>query len=521
MKILRRQATPVPFHFAVLLLLTGMMGACDRTKPANDPAGAKGDPGTASTAVAAAATTASDQLIQLSRYGRSLYCSLTQTTDGALHAIYTDQPDGLRNSFLYYRASTDGGATWSEPRNLSDDETGLPSYFCQVRVDGKGRVYALWKYLTAASDTLDGPGSASCGVLAVRCLSGGEWSKIVRLSTKNVPSTSFFAANGPDGAVHVVFAAGPSDRDWVKEGGVQCQQATVIQQAILDGGNTPTPRTIISPRPVPTKEQIDAAHAAGKDIPFYDQQPRPDGLWNLRGYIDKTGVAHFVGEHYQEYGIPGGSSKDYYVLFDGAALHKLWTIENGNNFNNPPTLLMDAGGKEHLLKTPEHAERIWVRDYPVANGQLGDPTNVIGPDKPEGKITNWQAVGLPGGRMAVTCAISQKGGWDPDDVELYLATSDAAGKWLKPICVTNNAARQAFMSKQTAAGGVMKSDTYRPDFADAIALKQGGIGVLMVNTNKSIIGITNNHLSGSGQVYGSLASGSTAAPWVFYKKAND
>jgi hypothetical protein len=509
------------FNFAAVLLLLGLIWGCDRAKPANTTAAVKQTSGATHGTIVDPPAVPADELVQLSRYGRSLYCSLAQTPDGTLHAIYTDQPDGLRNSFLYYRASTDAGATWSEPKNLSDDESGLPSYFCQVRVDGKGRVYAIWKYLSAASDTLDGPGSASCGVLAYRCLNGGEWSKIVRLSTKEVPSTSFFAANAPDGAVNVIFAAGPPDRDWVREGGVQCHQATVIKQAALDGGNMPTPRTIIAPKPVPTKAQIDAAHAAGNEIPLYEQQPRPDGLWNLRGYVDEAGAAHFIGEHNSEYGIPGGSSKDYYVLFDGAALHKLWTIESGNNFNNPPTLLVDAAGKEHLLKTPEHAERIWVRDYPVTNGQLGDPTDVIGPEKPEGTISNWQAVALPGGRMAVTCAISQKGGWDPDDVELYLTTSDGAGKWAKPICVTNNAARRAFMSKQTAAGGVMKSDTYRPDFADSIALKHGGMGVLMVNTNKSIIGITNNHISGSGQVFGSLASGSSAAPWAYYKKAGN
>lgn len=469
-------------------------------------------------AAAPAAAAPSDKLVQLSTYGRSLYCSLAQAPDGTLHAIYTDQPDGLRNSYLYYRASTDNGATWSEPKNLSDDESGLSCYFDQVRVDGKGRVYAIWKYLTAASDTLDGPGSACCGILAYRCLEGGNWSKTVRLSTKNVPSTSFFAAVAPDGNVNLIWAAGTPDRDWAPWGGVQNQDAGLIRQAVLDGAAAPTPRTLITPRHVPTPAEVDAAHAAGHDIPPADRVERHEGLWNLRGYVDKSGLAHFVGEHFQEYGIESGSPKNYYVEFDGHALHKLWTVENAINLNNPPMLLVDAAGKEHLIRTPENAERMAVRDYAIADGEIGDHVDIVGPDKPEGAVVNWQAAALPGGRMAVTCAVSQKGGWDPDDVELYVSTTDAGGKWSKPVCVTNNAARRAFMSKQTAAGGVMTSDRYQPAFAETIALKDGGLGLLMVNKNISTLGVTNNAISGSGKVYGMLASGSTAAPWVFFKK---
>ncbi len=502
--------------YLVMGLLTATIIGCGKTDTASS-----GADDSSATAAAAAPTGPvngpTDQLVKISQFGGSLYCSIASSADGTLHAIYSDRADPTKVMYLYYRASKDGGATWTDPKNLSDDESGLSSYYCKCMTDSQGRVYAVWKYLTAASDTLDGPGSACCGILAYRCLDGGNWSKAIKLSTKNVPSTSFFAASGPDGKVNVVWAAGNTDVDWVPEGGVQCFQGNMIQQVVLDGANPPTPKGLIVPKPIPTQAQINAAHAAGNDIPNLDQRAHQDGLWNLRGYIDKAGVAHFVGEHYSEYAT-GGSSKGYYVEWDGKSLHKLWTIDHVNNLNNPPTLLCDANGKEHLIRTPEHSEKEAVRDYAMANKEVDDGADIIGPDKIGGSVVDWQAEAMPNGKMVVTAAVSQKGGWAPDDTELYATTFDGVGQWSKPVCITNNAARQAFMDKQTAAGGVSKSDTYRPDFADAVSLPNGGVGVLMVNTCSSIIGITKSGVTRGGQVVGSLGTVSTSAPWVFYRK---
>jgi hypothetical protein len=471
----------------------------------------------------AAPAGATDSLVKISQYGGSLYCSIACGADGTLHAIYTDRADPTKVAYLYYRASKDSGATWSEPKNLSDDESGLSAYYCRCMVDGKGRVYAIWKYLSAASDSLDGPGSSGCGILAYRCNNGGTWSKTIRLTSKKVPSTSFFAAPGPDGAVNLVWAQGNPDVDWEPRGGVSPQGANMIQQAVLDGDTAPTPKGLIVPAPIPTAEQIAAAHAAGHDIPYADQYPKSDGLWDLRGYIDASGAAHFIGDHYQIYPSPPDDPNNgpYIVYFDGKQPHKLFEYEHSGgqlNTNNPWTLLLDAHGKEHVFRTPVKAEKDAVRDYAVDKGQLGDSIDVIAPDKPTGKIVDWQATKLTDGRMAVTAALSQKGGWAPDDVDLYISTSTGDGKWSAPVNLTSNESRKAFMSKETAAGGVMTSDSYRPDFAEAVQLKDGSLGVLMVNTDKTLLGITNSGVTGSGQTVGSLASGSTAAPWVFFTK---
>src|SRR5207245_2398291 len=89
-----------------------------------------------------------------------------------------------------------------------------------------------------------------------------------------------------------------------------------------------------------------------------------------------------------------------------------------NNFNNPPFLAADGRGKLHFIRAPEKSEKPCVRDYTVDGTELGDFTNIIIPKSGPGKLANWQVHTLPGGKLAVTAALSEKGGYDPDDLEL-------------------------------------------------------------------------------------------------------
>ncbi len=497
--------------FAITLLLNGC-GKSDKDQPSD---------GSSSSSPQAQATEPpkkADKLVKLSQYGGSQYCSIASASDGTLHAIFTDRAAAGKPAYLFYRASKDGGTTWTEPKNLSDDESGLSSYYCRMMIDGKGRVYAIWKYITAASDTLDGPGGYTCGIVAYRCLDGASWSKIIRFCDKHAPSVSWFAGRGPDGAVNVIWNQGNKDIDWVPQGGVNPNYANQLNQSVLDGA-TVTTKVLIAPKPIPTQAEQDAARAKGASMSYDDTAPKREGLWDLRGFIDATGAPHFVAERYPFPRDQAGNSGDPPLMYyDGKVLKQIGEANHTNNFNNPVTLLVDAHGKEHVIRMPVHSEKECVRDYPIDGGVLGEPTDVVAPDKAPGKVSDWQATQLPDGKMAVTVALSQKGGWAPDDVDLYVSTSTGDGKWSTPLNLTDNVGRQAFMSKETSAGGVMKSDTYRPDFAESVSLKDGGVGVIMVNTDYSIIGITNSGVNGSGRAVGSLATGSTSAPWVYYRK---
>jgi len=70
-------------------------------------------------------------------------------------------------------------------------------------------------------------------------------------------------------------------------------------------------------------------------------------------------------------------------------------------------------------------------------------------------LNNWQAHQLPGGRMAVTAALSEKGGWNPDDVQLYISYSSGDGKWSEPVVVKGSRAKKESFNKETGGGNAV------------------------------------------------------------------
>jgi hypothetical protein len=100
-----------------------------------------------------------------------------------------------------------------------------------------------------------------------------------------------------------------------------------------------------------------------------------------------------------------------------------------------------------------------------------------------------------------------------------LNENTGGGKWSTPVNITNNAASQSFAHRETGGGNaVATSSTYRPEFAEATALENGGVGILMVNTEWTILGITNAAATDSGRVVGALRTASIAKPWVLFRK---
>lgn len=456
---------------------------------------------------------APDALVKLSTDGYAGYCSIAAASDGTLHAIYTDAKAYGKPHYVYYRSSKDGGATWSEPKNLSDDESGLGASWCQVTVDGSGRPYAIWKYIDE-STALDGPGGNAGGIVAVRCLDGGNWSKAIRFGDKHQPCCSWFAANGPDGKVNVIFTQAQPDIDQ-EDRGMQPQIADNLNQATFDGGGAPKITPILVAKPLPTTAEIEAAHQAGKDLTWEQQNVQPDGIWNLRGYVAADGKPRFVGEKSH------ATSQDStpIVRYDGAKVSTLYTYKgylSYNTFNWPPMLALEADGKEHLIRKPELSEHEVMRDYPIDNGapvDAGDAQQALANESEKTKIFNWNVSPLDGGKVAVMVALSPKGMYDDGD-DLYLAISDGHGKWSKPINVTNNDARATGFAK----AGVSQFSSYQPAFADACSMKDGSVGVLMVNTEHTISGLNTVAITGSGSAVTGTSTSSNSSPYVFFTK---
>lgn len=459
-----------------------------------------------------------DGFVKLSTFGKGEYADLVITPDHVIHTVYTDQQSFTKPRYVYYRASKDGGKTWSEPKNLSDDESGNLASYVRLAVDGKARVYCVWKYV-GASEQLDGPGGNASGRLVFRCLEGNEWSDRKLIGDDKIPTCSWFVTTDPKGTVHVIWSQIPKD---VVGTYTYNTYANQTRQTSLDGGALGPVKDIIAPKPLLTRDQQDALRAQGKYPKYEDTVPQQHGLINLSGYVDADGVAHFVAE---DPGIKEGPIAQQtgrrIVYWDGhklGVLHEYQSNKNYNTFNNPPTLVTDAAGKEYLIRAPEKAEKECVRANAIVDGSLGEAVDIIAPLRGPGKVLNWQARQQPGGRVSVTMAFSEKGGYEPEDLELYLCLFDGKGSWSAPRVVTDNAAKLAGTAKDASgadAVGVMK--IYKPRFAATVLGKNDAPALVIMNVESAIVTLSPQG-TGGGQPVVERSGGRVESPYAFFRQ---
>lgn len=460
-------------------------------------------------------------MVKLSSFGHATYADVLAAADGTLHTVYTERPDYGKPEYAYYRMSKDDGKTWSEPKNLSDDESGNAASVPRLIQDAQGRIYCIWKYVSA-HELLDGPGGNGAGKIVFRCLEGGTWSNRKALGDDKVPSYSWFAAVDPKGVAHIIWSQMAKD-GWEVQRWGGGNYANLIRQVALNGPAPGEVKDIIAPKPLLTKEEQEAMKKTGKYPQYEDTVPRKDGLINLRGYVDAEGTAHFVGE---DAGIKDGPSDQQtgnrIRHWDGKKFSTLYAYEKYqtyNNFNNPPVLALDANGKEWLIRAPEKSEKKCVRAYPVADGELGDFVDIITPKSGPGTVNNWQVATLPGGQMAVTVAFSEKGGYDPDDLELYLCRFDGKGTWSAPQKLTSNASQATSSHKDTVGlNSVGTVTSYRTRFTAAAAGKDGHLVLTTVNTESTIVGLNSAGTTSSGRTVIVSSGGRVENPYVFFLK---
>lgn len=455
--------------------------------------------------------------VKLTAFDRAGFCDLAVDSDGTLHAVFSDRPAWDKPKYLYHRLSTDGGKTWSPANNLSDDESGEEPGWLRAIFDGKGRLYVIWKYVEKDA-SLEGAGGYSKGRLVYRVLEGGNWSKRILLGDPKVPAFSWFAALGSDGRLNLVWSQTARD---TPSSYLYWEYANLVRQAVLDGSSVGPVKDLLAPKPLLTDEGIKALRAAGKSVDYDETRPRKRGLMNMRGYLNAEGAARFIAEHP---GMPldqfGSTAGKQIVLWNGTELVPLHTYPKAETyltFDNPPTLLVDGSGRTHFIRSPEKSEKPVVRDYALEEKALGDFTNIIQPKTGPGWIANWQAHRLVDGRLAITAAMSEKGGVQPDDLELYLSLLDGSGKWSEPVRVTSNRSRTGAFNKETVGGNAIGTVTsHKPRFAAVALDKAGKLCLLIVNSENTLLGITSTGRTTGGRVVAGIGSARVDNPAVFF-----
>lgn len=467
---------------------------------------------------AAAATMVGKQWVKLDQFAKAEFCDIATGPNGMLNAIYTERPAVSQPAYVYYRASTDDGRTWSQPANLSDDQSGRDASWARVLVDGRGRTYVLWKYVKHG-DFMNGPGGNHGGQLCLRAAEG-TWSQIIPLGDANVPTFSWFAALDAAGSVHVVWSQ-PSAETLANKPVVDANYANQVRHTILEGAAPGTPADLIVPNPIMTKQQADHLRAAGQSVKYDETVPQRTGLCDLSGYVDARGAVHFVAERADP---ADGSSGPQIVIFDGTRLgrpvHVFPKNKSFNTFQNPPALLPDASGRPHLILAPEQSEKPCVRDY-VVNGDrpLDAHVDVIAPTTGPGKLTNWQAHPLPGGRILVTAALSEKGGYDPDDLRLITSVMTPDGKWSSGATVALARPTKEGFDKQTTPVDTLGAVyMYKPVYAAATFAGDGHACLLMVNNEDTTIGVSSTGVTTGGTVVKSIGGLRTDNPSVYFVK---
>jgi len=379
------------------------------------------------------------QDITLSQFKRATYSDLLIDSAGIYHAVFLESPAIGKTRFVYYSRSTNGGRSWSKPVTVSNDESGNGAAQPKLIQDkASGEVYAIWKRfgLTDArypiqDVILEGPGGYNAGTLFFRSVGGSAPGEILKIGEKEETVISWFVTHDPAGNITVVWSQVTDEsalsnwKAWF--------YADWIRTAKIRGGAVGNITSVTRPNPAPYKG------GAPPDV----------GFMNLHGYFSPSGALKFVAERMQNRG-------QVVVYSDGKTIKKIYEYPKSttfNTFNNPPRLLVDENGTEHLILKPDsstlEAEELWDID-PVT----GKKRVLIAIDQEGFSLDGFQAYQGPDGKMTVTFQAGKPSG---SSESFFCSYRD--GVW-RSFGMSKNSAMGSFTYREFPFNGV-----YRPTLA--------------------------------------------------------
>jgi hypothetical protein len=431
--------------------------------------------------------------------------SIAVAPDGTIHVAFVEQHSTTYAYAVYHRSSADGGKTWTEAENLSEDMPNIAVGRCQVLADSSNRIYVIWRagFAVNWAAAIYPHSGGSRTNLWFRALEGGKWSKIKPIHPLGTYETqaysgsfSFFAAVDAAGRAQVLWNTTPDQSHpelvnpimgnphWLYNGIGNGQ----VFQASLDGAAVSAPREVFMP-------------VVGG---LSEKNGYCDGLDTLNGYVDSAGAAHFAAAVSSIHNPASGISR-YEVVENGKAGQVIDLPElSFHAWYDMPTLLVDARGRQHVIALYLAGEHPNFRDYLI--GSDDEPTVILAAKGLKGVCDGFQAYQGPGGRMV---AIMQTRTGDMNDLgDTWVSMSDGT-QWSPPVCVTNNAARQHWATVNTGAlGSVGHGTAYHAGPGAAAFDREGHLLLAMINGERGSFG------SSVGGVL--VASGSSERPMLFF-----
>jgi len=418
--------------------------------------------------------------------------SIAVAPDGSIHVAFVEQHrTSPFANFVYHRSSADGGKTWTEAKNLSEDMPNIDVGLCKVLADSHNRVYVIWRAGLGLNFVANIDPTGDRTNIWFRELEGGKWSKAKLVSEEATNMSqpdaafSYFAAVDGAGNAQVLWNVLPDK--WHPElmtlnpppsppgSRTHCNgiQMGLVFQSTLDGATAGKPReaflAAITPAP------------AGQAW----VGPSCDGLNTLNGYVDTAGAPHFIAAvSMRKDGL--GAHASHFELIENGKAGQMIDLPNASfhEWRDIPTLLVDAKGKRHMIALYLAGEHPSVRDYPLGSDE--EPTVIRAAVGLNGQIIGFQAYQGPGGRMAAVIQTNDTG--DPHGGDTYLTTSTGDGKWGPLVNVTNNAGRKTSLNKQTSVESRVMFDTSCLPGPGAVAFdKDGHLLLLLVKQEYKIV----------------------------------
>lgn len=409
--------------------------------------------------------------------------NIAVATDGTIHIAFVEQHKTTFTHAVYHRSSTDGGKSWSEAKNLSEALPNWKSGYCSLLIDGKNRVYVIWRTgVTELSPPSEDPHAGYYCNLVYRVLENGKWSKVVNIhppassEKQDIGALQSFTAVDGAGKAQVFWNVNPDHLHPEVMAGTTYKQHIagiypgLLLQATLDGASAGTPR-----------EAYMAPVTIDPKSPEYGKSC--DGFGVMTGYADAAGKPHFLA-NVNSYNVK--TDHPIFKLYeDGKGVTGIETPGQGfETWQFPPALLVDAKGRHHVISLFPAGEHPHVRDTLL--GSDDEPQVIRAATGIKGKLNGMEAYQGPGGRMVVIMQMSDSGDIGEGDNFVSISTGTT---WSAPVNITNNAARKSFASRQTGArSNVAIAKTYHPGTASAAFDREGHLLLLMINNEFSIFG---------------------------------
>jgi hypothetical protein len=412
---------------------------------------------------------------KLSQHDHAIFSpSIAVAPDGTIHVAFVEAHRTTYANAVYHRSSSDGGKTWTDAKNLSEDMPGIDVGHCVVLADSHNRVYVIWRAGLNVGWTIDGnlAGAGSLSNLWFRELDGGKWTQAKMINEREpmdnphtMSTLSFFGVTDAAGRAQLLWNVSPDK--WHPElntpnGPAQGILPGLVFQSTFDGATAGTPRQVFLAAIVPPKAY---------------EGPSCDGLDTINGYVDASGAAHFVAKVDRPQD-GGGSHPTHYELIENGKAGQSIDLPNASfhESNDVPTLLVDAKGRQHMIALFLGGEHPNIRDYLL--GSEDEPTVIRAAAGLNGTIQGFQACQGPGGRMVALMQMNDTNENGAGDNFLSISTGD--GKWSVPVNITNNAGRQNYVSKDTSAQSQVALQTGCEAGGGAVAFDKEGHLLLVV-----------------------------------------